>query len=337
MAPRVDVNDLALRIRSSERAALARGITLLESTQPKDRAQARMLLELLQADTPTVSSRRIGITGSPGAGKSTLIEAYGQLLLEEGKRVGVLAVDPSSNRTRGSILGDKTRMEVLSKHRGAFVRPSPAGTTLGGVARATRESILLLEAAGFDTILVETVGVGQSEHAVRDLVDAMMLLVLPGSGDDLQGIKRGIVELADIIVIHKSDGDRKKLAAATARYYSQALHLQSGRTDGWTPTTIQASSLEEGGLTGFGESLNNYFGTLENIGIQQLRRLQAIRYFSNAWRELASETLLQHETFHALLARLENAIASGTSTPERAQGELIHFLSQRFSAPRLDV
>ena len=313
---------LAEQLVAGQRGALARGITLLESQRAADRPVARRLLAAAQRLAPPASTRRIGITGSPGAGKSTLIEAYGTRLLDAGHRVAVLAIDPSSNRTRGSILGDKTRMATLSRDARAFVRPSPAGTTLGGVARATREAILLCEAAGYDRILVETVGVGQSEHAVRDLVDAMALLVLPGGGDDLQGIKRGIVELCDLVLVNKADGERAALARETARHYGQALHLQPARDDGWSPVAIAGSAVAAGGLTGFGESLKAYFEALSPSGLTALRTAQSARYFDSAWREVVLAAALSSAALQDRLQTSRDSIASGADTAESLLADL---------------
>src|SRR5689334_4752463 len=216
-------SELARAVRAGDRRALARAITLVESTRADHRADAVALLDAILPATG--ASTRVGISGAPGAGKSTFIEALGMNLVDAGHRVAVLAVDPSSRRSGGSILGDKTRMEMLSRRSEAFIRPSPSGGTLGGVARRTREALLLCEAAGHDVVLVETVGVGQSEVAVAGMVDVFVLLLAPGAGDDLQGVKRGIVELADVVVVNKSDGDLADLARHTAGDYAHALHL----------------------------------------------------------------------------------------------------------------
>ena len=221
-----------------ERRALAKAITLVESLLPSDRAHAQSLIqEVLPA---TGKSMRIGITGSPGVGKSTFIEILGLHLLEQGKHVAVLAVDPSSPVSGGAILADKTRMERLGQDDRAFIRPSPAGEVLGGVAQRTRESMLLCEAAGFDVVLVETVGVGQSEHRVREMVDFFLVLLLPGAGDEMQGIKKGVVELADALIVHKADGDNLALAETTCRHYQSALGIIASR---WFLATASAPVL----------------------------------------------------------------------------------------------
>ena len=302
MRPRPDASQLATGILAGERAALSRAVTLVESQRPDDRALVRELLTSLRERAPARQpSLRIGITGSPGAGKSTFIETYGSALLADGHRLAVLAVDPSSSQTRGSILGDKTRMPTLASDPRSFVRPSPAGATLGGLTAGTRRTVDLCELAGFDRILVETVGVGQSEHAVHALTDCMVLLVLPGGGDDLQGIKRGVVELADLVVVTRADGDTAALARETARAYRQALHLQPPRADGWTPRAVTASSLHAGGLTGFGESLTAYLSTVGAAGIARRRRSQRAAAFEEAWPALLAATLRAHPTVGAML------------------------------------
>src|SRR6478672_11136472 len=234
------MSELAQQVVDGDRRALARAITLVESTRADHRAEAEALLaEVL----PHVgNSVRVGISGAPGAGKSTFIEALGGYLVEQAHRVAVLAVDPSSTRSGGSILGDKTRMEQLTRSPLAFVRPSPTGGTLGGVARRTREALLLCEAAGFDVVLVETVGVGQSEVAVAGMVDCFMLLIAPAAGDELQGIKRGIMELADLVVVNKADGDLAAIAGITAADYANALHLVRPRIAAWVPRVLTCSA-----------------------------------------------------------------------------------------------
>ena len=334
MPERYDVDTLAERLRRGERAALSRAITLVESRRGSDAALADGLMARLPDAPPRPSSRRIGVTGSPGAGKSTLVEAYGERLLSAGHRVAVLAVDPSSNRTRGSILGDKTRMPTLSADDRAFVRPSPAGTTLGGVARATRRSIRLCEAAGYDRVLVETVGVGQSEHAVRDVCDCMALLVLPGGGDDLQGIKRGIVELADLVLVHKADGPRAELARHTARDYRNALHLRAAGPDGaWSPRVTTGSSVAEGGLASFAERLDAYFGHLGAEGLAALRREQALRSFERDWPERVVEVLRTREAFGRALARTRADLSAGALDEDAALRILTDIIANAPLAP----
>ena len=233
-------------LRSGDRRALARAITLVESTKTADREKAESLLSDLLPHAG--KAMRLGISGAPGAGKSTFIEAFGTYLTGQGHKVAVLAVDPSSRRSGGSILGDKTRMEKLARDPNAFIRPSPAGTTLGGVARRTREALLLAEAAGFDVVIVETVGVGQSETAVSEMVDLFVLLLSPGGGDDLQGIKRGVMELADLVVVTKADGDLKAAASRAASDYHAALHLMRPKYPSLPPGVLQVSAVENAGI-----------------------------------------------------------------------------------------
>ncbi|MGV0601883.1 methylmalonyl Co-A mutase-associated GTPase MeaB, partial [Mycolicibacterium pulveris] len=238
--------ELAAGIAKGDRAALAKAITLVESTRPDHREQAQQLL--LELTPKAGNAIRVGITGVPGVGKSTTIEALGMYLIEQGHRVAVLAVDPSSTRTGGSILGDKTRMARLAVHPDAYVRPSPTSGTLGGVAKATRETIVLLEAAGFDVILVETVGVGQSEVTVADMVDTFVFLTLARTGDQLQGIKKGVLELADVVVVNKADGEHAVEARSAARELGQAIRLIYPRETLWRPPVLTMSALEGVGL-----------------------------------------------------------------------------------------
>src|SRR6478752_677924 len=237
----LDIKTLARDLRSGSRAALARAITLVESRRGDHQALARELVQMLLPDTG--KAVRVGITGSPGVGKSTTIDALGMYLIEQGHEVAVLAVDPSSARTGGSILGDKTRMARLSASDEAYIRPSPSSGTLGGVAAKTREAMLLCEAAGFGVILVETVGIGQSETAVCDMTDFFLALMLPGAGDELQGIKKGLVELADMVAINKADGDNIKRANLAAADYRGALHILSPRSENWSPPAITYSAV----------------------------------------------------------------------------------------------
>ena len=242
----ISVEELFQKILKGDTTALSQGITLVESSQPQHQKKAA---ELVEKCLPHANrSIRIGITGVPGVGKSTFIEALGTYLGDSGKRVAVLAVDPSSTVSRGSILGDKTRMEKLVTHKNAYIRPSPSGDSLGGVARKTRESIVLCEAAGFDTLLIETVGVGQSETTVHSMTDFFLLLKLAGAGDELQGIKRGIIEMADAIVINKADGENRKPAERARAEFRRALHLYPPKESGWIPKVLLSSALEQKGI-----------------------------------------------------------------------------------------
>jgi LAO/AO transport system kinase len=248
--------ELAQQIIDGNRTALGQGITLLESTLPEHEEQSQ---ELLSECLPhSGKSIRVGVTGVPGVGKSTFIESFGKLLTSQGKKVAVLAIDPTSERTHGSILGDKSRMHELSANNNAFIRPSPSGGTLGGVANKTRESIILCEAAGFDIILIETVGVGQSETTVNNLVDFFLLLMLAGAGDELQGIKRGIMELADALIITKADGDNITNSKNAALAYKRALHLFPAMENGWTPKVSICSALENTGIENILDTITQF-------------------------------------------------------------------------------
>lgn len=257
----IDVKQWSLDVQSGSKLHLAKAITLLESSNLEDKVDGQALLKELLPHTG--QSIRIGITGVPGAGKSTFIETFGKMLIEQGHKVAVLAIDPSSSITGGSILGDKTRMEELSREPKAFIRPSPSAGTLGGVHKKTRETMLLCEAAGYDIILIETVGVGQSETIVRGMVDFFLLLVLTGAGDELQGMKKGIMELADTIVVHKADGDNVRNAKKTVAEYKQILHLLQPATPHWTTKSLSASSYENKGL-------DKVLATIENFRLQGL-------------------------------------------------------------------
>lgn len=239
---RLQLDDYKAGILAGDRIVLARAITLIESALPEDQRLAGEVIDTVMAHAG--NSLRMGITGAPGVGKSTFIESFGKTLIQDGRKVAVLTIDPTSQVTGGSILGDKTRMHELAKEPRAFIRPSPSGQTLGGVASHTRETILLCEAAGFDYIIVETVGTGQSEYAVKNMVDFFLLLIQPGSGDELQGIKKGIVEMADAIAVTKADGDNIKTARATRADFQHALHMQQAQRPGWTPKVVACSSVD---------------------------------------------------------------------------------------------
>ncbi|WP_354075700.1 methylmalonyl Co-A mutase-associated GTPase MeaB [Constrictibacter sp. MBR-5] len=319
--------NLAASIRSGDRRALARAITLIESTRPDHRADAEALLEALLPYTG--NSVRLGISGVPGVGKSTFIEAFGLHLIDRGHRMAILAVDPSSKRSGGSILGDKTRMAELSRRSEAYIRPSPAGTTLGGVARRTREAMHVCEAAGFDVIVVETVGVGQSETAVADMVDMFVLLLLPGGGDELQGIKRGIVELADLVVVNKADGDLAAQASRTASDYAHAVRLLRPASAEWQVEVLRCSALEGKGIPEIWDAVGRYRDKLGAVGEIAKRRGEQARAWM--WGEIG-ETLLaalkRHPGVRSQIADLERDVIAGRIPPAKAARRMIEtFLS----------
>ncbi|MFI5045921.1 MAG: methylmalonyl Co-A mutase-associated GTPase MeaB [Acidimicrobiia bacterium] len=309
------MSELAEGVVEGDRRSLARAITLAESTRADHRDEAEAILADVLPHTG--GATRIGISGAPGAGKSTFIEALGLHLIEHGHRVAVLAVDPSSTRSGGSILGDKTRMEELTRSPHAFVRPSPTGGTLGGVARRTREVLLLCEAAGFDVVLVETVGVGQSEVAVAAMVDLFLVLVSPGAGDELQGIKRGIMELADLVVVNKADGDFATAASTTAADFASALHLARPRTAAWSPRVLTCSALLGEGIAGVWDTIVEY---REAVGgeLADRRAEQARQWMWSEVTDTLVEELRARPDVAALATELEAAVTAGTTTPTAA-------------------
>jgi len=313
---------LASGVVAGDRRALARAITLVESTRPDHRHDAAALLDALLGRTGRAT--RIGISGAPGVGKSTFIEAFGLRLLEQGHRVAVLAVDPSSARSGGSILGDKTRMGALSQHAGAYVRPSPSGGALGGVARRTREAMLVCEAAGFDTVLVETVGIGQSETEVDDMVDTFVLLVGPGAGDELQGIKRGVTELADVVVVTKADGPLAPVARQTAADYHGALRLLGGHGGGWTAEVVICSALTGDGIDDVWHAIARHREMLHSTGmLQTLRSSQARAWL---WREVEDTLVAQlHDDprVAAIVPDVERRVTAGEISAASGALELL--------------
>lgn len=317
-----DMSDLGREVCEGDRRALARAITLIESTRDDHRAQAEELLELLLPHTG--NAIRVGISGVPGVGKSTFIETFGQHVIAAGHKVAVLAVDPSSQRTGGSILGDKTRMEQLSRAPDAFIRPSPTAGTLGGVARRTREVLLACEAAGFDVVLVETVGVGQSETAVADLVDVFLLLLLPSGGDELQGIKKGIMELADLVVVNKADGDLKDAAGRSASEYANALRLLHPMTADWVPEVLTCSSLQGDGIADVWSKIGEFRDVVEMSGAFERNRAEQARRWM--WGEV-DENLLsafrKHPEVRQKLAELEAKVSDAQLTPSTAAQMLL--------------
>jgi LAO/AO transport system kinase len=315
-------------ILRGDRVALGRALTLVESQRPDHRQQADTLLA---ACLPHAGkSVRVAITGTPGVGKSTFIESFGQYLIRsQERRVAVLAIDPSSRVSRGSILGDKTRMQTLSALPEAFIRPSPAGDTLGGVARRTRDSIILVEAAGFDTVMIETVGVGQSETAAHAMTDVFMLLLQPGAGDDLQGIKRGIVELADILVVNKADGANKVLATQAARAYKTALHMVRARNDQWTPPVLAASALENLGLDAVWGAIDQFVQHRQALGVFQSNRTeQTVSGFTGSLPTLLLELLQTHPLYAGQMDALKQAVAAGLITWQQAARQLLDVCTQ---------
>jgi LAO/AO transport system kinase len=304
------VEALADRIRAGDRATLARAITLVESRRPTDRAKARALIQALLPFTG--HAFRVGITGVPGVGKSTTIDQLGTNLTAMGHRVAVLAVDPSSTRSGGSILGDKTRMARLAVDERAYIRPSPSSGTLGGVASKTRETMLLCEAAGFDVILVETVGVGQSETTVAGMVDFFLVLMLPGAGDELQGIKKGVLEVADLIAVNKSDGDNLIRARQAANDYRHALHITAPKTPNWTPPVVLISGLANTGLEDMWAEVERYRAILTASGeFAAHRREQQVRWMWSMLEERVMLSLRSNAVIRDRLTALEAAVAAG--------------------------
>jgi LAO/AO transport system kinase len=318
----VNVHELAQSIRDGDRSALARAITLVESTRADHREQAQQLLLDLMPEAG--SAMHVGITGVPGVGKSTTIEALGMHLIEAGHRVAVLAVDPSSTRTGGSILGDKTRMARLAVHPDAYIRPSPTSGTLGGVAKATRETIVLLEAAGYDVILVETVGVGQSEVTVAGMVDTFVFLTLARTGDQLQGIKKGVLELADVIVVNKADGEHAVEAKAAARELSGAIRLIYPRESLWRPPVLTMSAVEGTGLPELWETVLRHREVLEEAGeFEARRRTQQVEWTWSMVRDAVLDRVMNHPEVRRIRDDVEQRVRLGELTPALAAQEIL--------------
>tara|TARA_R100001460_G_scaffold107340_1_gene155955 strand:- start:10230 stop:11312 length:1083 start_codon:yes stop_codon:yes gene_type:complete len=315
-------DELISGILNQNQATLSRAITIIESTAQKHQQRAKIIIEncLPHANR----SIRIGITGVPGVGKSTFIESFGKLLISKGKKIAVLTVDPSSSISKGSILGDKTRMEELVKEKNVFIRPSASGDTLGGVARKTRETIILCEAAGFDVILIETVGVGQSETAVHSMTDFFLLLKLAGAGDELQGIKRGIMEMADSIVINKADGENLKAAKLAKNEFNRALHLYPAKESGWAPKTILCSAIKNEGIAEIWEVVSDYFETVKSNGYFQHKRKEQNKF----WLMQTIESRLKSEFYANPLVKVELekqllALDENKTTPFEAAEKLL--------------
>jgi LAO/AO transport system kinase len=314
--------DLARMLREGDRRALARSITLVESARADRRAEAAALLDAVMPATG--GAVRVGISGTPGSGKSTFIDELGSHLTRTGHRVAVLAVDPSSRRSGGSIMGDKTRMERLARDPAAFIRPSPSGGTLGGVARRTREAGLLCEAAGFDVVLIETVGVGQSETVVADMVDCFVLVAAPGGGDELQGIKRGIMELADVIVVNKADGDLLPAAQRAVADHRHAAHLMRPKHPGWTVPVVATSALEGTGVDEVWSEVERFEAHLRTDGgLDRLRSAQSVAWMWSEMSERLVDAFRRDERVAKRLTDVEAAVRDGRLSPTTAAHELL--------------
>jgi LAO/AO transport system kinase len=320
--PRLDITSLADGIFSRDRVILGQAITLIESNLESDQSAAAALLEKVLPKTG--SSLRIGVTGVPGVGKSTFIESFGKYLVNNGKKLAVLTIDPSSTLTKGSILGDKTRMDELSKHPSAFVRPSSSATATGGVAHKTREAMLLCEAAGYDVIIIETIGVGQSEIAVSNMVDFFLLLMLAGAGDELQGIKKGIIEIADAIVITKADGNNLKNAVEAQGVYQQALHLLSVPESGWHPTVLLSSAITGNGIEEIWNVMSKHNEHAKSTGyFLKNRSRQNIAWFHERFIQLLNKDLQQFIELRNFQKTLEEKVSSSAISSEAAAQQML--------------
>lgn len=315
-------DDYVTGVLAGSRKILAKTITLVESARPEDQELAAQVLERLLPHAG--NAIRLGITGVPGVGKSTFIESLGLYLIEQGHRVAVLAVDPSSARSGGSIMGDKTRMEKLALEPNAFIRPSPSGGALGGVSRKTRETMLVCEAAGHDVIIVETVGVGQSEISVASMVDFFLLLMLAGAGDELQGIKRGIMELADAIAVNKADGDNIEKAEAAKKMYENALHLFAPNDTGWVPNVLTCSAKEHAGISQLWETVAHHHEILSKNGfLHKKRQEQALEWMAFSLEEGLKEWFYQLPEVGRMMPELTDAVKQGRTTPQGAVRKLL--------------
>jgi len=320
--PRLSVSDYAAGIKSGDRAKLAQAITLIESVKPEHQQHAQELLLAVAPDTG--KSIRVGISGVPGAGKSTFIDTLGTNLTKAGHKVAVLAVDPTSTRTGGSILGDKTRMAQLSNDPNAYIRPSPTSGTLGGVTRTTRETILICEAAGYDVILVETVGVGQSEVAVSEMVDFFVVVLIAGAGDELQGIKKGVLEIADMIALNKADGDNAQRAKSSAAEYQHALRIITPKDKDWIPPVVTISALENLGVNDLWRRITDRHKQLQNSGgLETLRQRQQVRWMWAMIEDRLTSRLKSDPDVKAMVPTVESEIVDGTLTPTLAAEQLL--------------
>ena len=317
------IDEFVTKIIAGDISFLSRAITLVESTNAKHQEKAN---EILERCLPFANkSIRIGITGVPGVGKSTFIESYGKHLTRQGKKVAVLAIDPTSSVNKGSILGDKTRMEKLVTDANAFIRPSPSGTSLGGVAQKTREAIILCEAAGFDTIIIETVGVGQSETAVHSMVDFFLLLKIAGAGDELQGIKRGIIEMADAIVINKADGDNVQNAQIAKTEFNRALHLYPPKESTWQPKVVICSAIEHSGISEIDAMISSYIGvTINNTYFSKRRNEQNIYWLKATIEQQLKDNFYNKKTIIKQLQKEIQELKKGNTTPFNAAKRLLN-------------
>lgn len=315
-------------VQDGNRLILSKAITLIESARPEHQELGRQVVDALLLKTG--KAVRLGITGVPGVGKSTFIESLGMMLIEKGHQLAVLAIDPSSRRSGGSILADKTRMEKLAVQENAFIRPSPSGGTLGGVARKTRETLLLCEAAGFDVIIVETVGVGQSETTVASMVDFFLVLMLAGAGDELQGIKKGVLELADAIVVNKADGDNIQKAEKARKEYENALHYLSGASGNWYPPALTCSAVEITGIDRIWETVLSHREQLLNNGrLMEKRRDQALDWMESLVEEGLKAQFHGHPVVKTLLPEISRAVEKGETAPTLAAFKLLEALNER--------
>jgi LAO/AO transport system kinase len=329
MRQRLSLSEYTQGIRAGDRIVLSRAITIIESQLPEDRELAKLILrEILPS---TGNSLRIGITGVPGVGKSTFIESLGTCITERGKKLAVLTIDPSSKKTGGSILGDKTRMEKLARDPYAFIRPSAANLSLGGVARHTREAILLCEAAGFEIIIVETVGVGQSETMAKGMTDVFLLLMLAGAGDELQGIKKGIMEMADVVAINKADGNNKAMVDLAVREYSNAMHLFPKSESGFVPKVVPCSAIENTGLDSIWQIILDYQQhSLNNGYFYQNRKYQNLEWMYDSLKQALENSFFESEAVAVNIEEIEQSVTKGKELPINAAERLLQiFLSSR--------